>query len=511
MSVTTYAAIDIGSYEISMKIFELAKKAKIRQLGDVRYRLPLGAESYSVGRLSMKTVDQICQVLTDFSRMMQEYGVTDYRAVATSVFRELKNPMVIVEQIYVRTGIQVDVLSNAEQHFLGYKSIAANELGFKKMIQQGTAILDIGGGSLQVSLFDKDTLVSTQNLKIGSMRIRERLRELEKRTQHYDQLVAEFIQNDLETYQRLYLKDREITNVILMGDFLTDTILKNEEAGSIITKEEFQSKYEYCTARSDMELAEELDLDVEISSLILPTMVILRSFIQSFHAQAVWAPGLSIHDGLAYDYAEKNKLIKSKHDFENDILVASGNIARRYSSGKEHIQGTTSYALAIFDGMKKIHGMGARERLLLQIAVQLHDCGKYVSITEVAESSYQIIMSTEIIGLSTREREIIADVVRYNNETFVFSRAFEASGHQEYEKSLIVPKLAAILRLANALDRSHSQKIKGLKTVLKDRELTVVMDSDRDISLELGLLKDKIEFFEEVYGIRLQVRRKRVL
>ena len=64
---------------------------------------------------------------------------------------------------------------------------------------------------------------------------------------------------------------------------------------------------------------------------------------------------------------------------------------------------------------------------------------------------------------------------------------------------------------ANALDRSHSQKIKGLKTVLKDRELTVVMDSDRDISLELGLLKDKIEFFEEVYGIRLQVRRKRVL
>ena len=126
-------------------------------------------------------------------------------------------------------------------------------------------------------------------------------------------------------------------------------------------------------------------------------------------------------------------------------------------------------------------------------------------------SAFQAGTITEIIGLSTREREIIADVVRYNNETFVFSRAFEASGHQEYEKSLIVPKLAAILRLANALDRSHSQKIKGLKTVLKERELTIVMDSDRDISLELGLLKDKIEFFEEVYGIRLQVRRKRVL
>ena len=181
MAVTTFAAIDIGSYEISMKIFEFSKKIGFRELNDVRYRLEIGKGAYSRGRLEPEMVDDICVILKDFSNMMQEFGVSEYRACATSAFREIVNPVIVQEQIYQRTGIRIEILSNAEQHFLGYKSIAAIESGFKKIIQKGTAILDVGGGNLQVSLFDKDALVTTQSFKMGSMRIRERLKELEKK------------------------------------------------------------------------------------------------------------------------------------------------------------------------------------------------------------------------------------------------------------------------------------------------------------------------------------------
>ena len=95
----------------------------------------------------------------------------------------------------------------------------------------------------------------------------------------------------------------------------------------------------------------------------------------------------------------RKKFIKSVHNFENDILVTSRNIAKRYFSSKSHIQGTMNLCLDIFDSMKKVHGMGSRERLLLQISALLHDCGKYISMGNVAECSYQIIMSTDIIGL----------------------------------------------------------------------------------------------------------------
>ena len=195
MAVTTFAAIDISSYEITMKIFEFSKKGGFRTVDDIRYRLNLGVGVYSGGTMEVDKVDTICEVLNDFKRSMAEYGVKEYRACTTSVFREMKNPLIIIEQIFRRTGIHVEVLSNAD--FLGYKSIAAIENGFKKMIQKGTAILDVGGGNLQISLFDKDALVTTQSLKMGSVRIRQRLKELEKTNTNYAQLVEEFIRNDL--------------------------------------------------------------------------------------------------------------------------------------------------------------------------------------------------------------------------------------------------------------------------------------------------------------------------
>lgn len=509
MAVMTFAAIDIGSYEVSMKIFELSKKIGFRELNDVRYSLELGKGVYSNGKLDTQMLDVLCETLNDFKRMMQDFGVVEYRACGTSALRELANPLIIVEQIYCRTGFKVEILSNAEQHFLGYKSIAAIERGFKKMIQKGTAILDVGGGSLQVSLFDKDALVTTQSLKMGSLRIRQRLQELEKTTIHYDKLVEEFIRNDLTNFQRLYLKDRDIKNVILMGDFITDMIFQEEMKDKIITRNEFMKRYEDTVDKTEDVLAQEMEIDPEYASLVVPTMVVCRSFIDIFQAEALWAPGVSLLDGIAYDYAEKKKFIRSVHNFENDILVTSKNIAKRYSSSKSHIQGTMNLCLNIFDSMKKVHGMGKRERLLIQIAALLHDCGKYISMGNVSECSYQIIMSTEIIGLSSLERKMIAYAVRYNTTAFVYYDEIQMLGAGIDRESYIkIAKMTAILRLANAMDRSHCQKVKGIKTVLKDRELQMVMDSSQDISLELGLLQDKVAFFEEVFGIRLVIRGK---
>ena len=509
MAVTTFAAIDVGSYEVSIKIFELSKKIGFRELTDVRYSLGLGKGAYTKRALDPEMVDVLCEILNDFKRIMKDFGVTEYRACATSVFRELKNPNIVVDQILRRTGINIEVLSNAEQHFLGYKSIAAIETGFKKMIQKGTAILDVGGGSIQVSLFDKDALVTTQSLKMGSLRIRQRLKELEKTTIHYEKLVEEFIRNDLTSFQRLHMKDRDIRNVILMGDFITDNVFQEERKDNLITRTEFMNLYEKMINKPDNMIAEEMEIDQEYASLVVPTLVVCRNFLDLFQADTMWAPGVSLLDGIAYDYAEKNKYIRSVHNFENDILVTARNIAKRYSSGKNHITGTMNLCLNIFDSMKKVHGMDNRERLLLQIAALLHDCGKYISMGNVAECSYQIIMSTEIIGLSTLERQIIALAVRYNTSEFSYYDALKSETGIDRSSYITIAKLTAILRLANAMDRSHYQKVKGIKTMLRDRELQMVVDYTQDISLELGLLKDKVEFFEEVFGIRLVLRRKR--
>ncbi len=511
MQITTFAAIDIGSYEVGMKIFELSSGKGIKELDYLRYSIELGRDTYVTGKISNEMLEELCQVLLDFKRIMKEYQVDAYRACATSAIREARDLLLILDKIRVRTGIEVEVLSNSEQRFLGYKSIASLGDSFEKIIRKGTAIVDVGGGSVQVSLFDKDALVTTQNLKIGTLRIRERLSDVERQTTHFASVLSEMIEDELRSFKKLYLKDRVIQNLILTGDYVTHFLHRHAsvDGASFISREDFLNLYQQAVSVSASQMAEKLKMPAEHAKLILPSLVIYQRLIEETGAEAIWLPGLNLSDGMAYDYAEKKKIFKSRHNFENDIVEAAKNISKRYQSSKSHIAGTEYLALTIFDKMKEIHGMGQRERLLLQISVILHDCGKYINMNRTAECSYSIIMATEIIGLSHKEREIIANAVRFNTREFASFEEISSYSSLERADYLLVAKLSAILRVANAMDRSHKQKFKNVKVTRKEKELVVLVDTVEDISLEQGLFSDKAEFFEMMFSIRPVIRQKK--
>ena len=192
MAVKTFAAIDVGSFEISMKIFQVSRKG-MKEIDHIRHEIDMGTETYTTGKLSYERVEELCRVLCEFSEIMKTYQVCDYKAYGTSAIREAENTAILLNQIEVRTGIHIDVLSNSEQRFLDYKSIAFQGEGFLKIIENGTAIVDIGGGSIQISLFDKDTLVSTQNMRLGVLRLQERLNHLNASLNQYDNLIEEEI------------------------------------------------------------------------------------------------------------------------------------------------------------------------------------------------------------------------------------------------------------------------------------------------------------------------------
>ena len=257
MQISTFAAIEIGSYSVNMEIFELSRKYGIRSIDQVRHRMELGKDSYGTGRIGKKLVRELCLVLKDFCGIMEGYQVKGYRACATSALREAENVLMILEHIYQTTGLKVDILSNSEQRFLGYKSIALRENDFHKIIEKGTAILDVGGGSIQISLFDKDTLVTTQNLKLGSLRVRERLAPVEPSTTHYEELVQELIQNELNSFKKIHHKDRKIENVILVGDKFTDWIMAQRfihksDLTRNVSREAFQKWYGAVVGHSPM-------------------------------------------------------------------------------------------------------------------------------------------------------------------------------------------------------------------------------------------------------------------
>ena len=165
--------------------------------------------------------------------------------------------------------------------------------------------------------------------------------------------------------------------------------------------------------------------------------------------------------------------------------------------------------MTLFDNMKKVHGLSKRDRLLLQLAAILNECGRYISLTNVGESSYNIVMTTEMIGLSHLEREIVANIVKYSTEPFEYYETLGRVTTLDKESFLKIAKLTAIIRLADGLDISHREKCNSVKATLKDDSIVITVESNEDMTLELSMFERNAALFEEVYNIKPVVRQKK--
>lgn len=507
MTVTTFAAIDIGSYEVEMVIYEISSKG-IRQLDHVHHIIALGRDTYNSKTVSYGLVDELCEVLYDFVNIMKTYHVKNYRAIATSAIREAQNSINIIDRIKVRTGLRVEVLSNSEQRLIMYEAVASKKEGFGKLIEKGVAMADVGSGSSQVSLFDNGSLITTQNVRLGALRVNEMIEKLAKSVSSSLAIMEEYIDTDVEVLKKLFIKDRKIECLIAVGDNINWFIsrLSENQPREYYSRDEFMELYHKLYLMGNV--GDRLGMSAEQAAVVLPSMMIYKKILDASDAQTLWIPGVRLCDGMAAEFAVKDKKIDVfEHDFNNDIIAAARNISKRYSWNKEHVKFVEKNALAIFDATKKLHALGKRERLLLQIACILHDCGQYISIMKPAECSYNIVMSTEIIGLSHLEREMVANIAKYT--TMDFNADDELSGIFTDETMLTLSKLTAIIKISNGLDRGHKQKFKDTKYVLKNRELQIITQTYEDITLEKGASCGRVSLFEEVYGCKPVIIQKR--
>lgn len=499
MALVKYAVISIGSYEIELKLYQITADKKIKTLENIKQVMGLGRETYSNGKISFETIEKLCGVLEDFNNVIKEYKVNDYDAVATSGIREAANAAVVLDRIRVRTGLKVRILSNSEERLIDYKALSLYEKESREFIDDGTAYIDLGSGSLQISLVEKGALVATQNLRLGSMRIRELLYDLSEDIKHFDNLADEIINNDWQTYRKMFIKDKQITNIIATGVQISMFArkLNNGKKNIIYTAEEFKSECEKLSQKPAMEIMKEYGLTNEQTTMLMPTVKIYEKILDETGAKKIWISCVSLPDGMVIDYGVKKKKISIEHDYNADILSTTKSISKRYKASQSHVNNIREIATAVFDATKKVHGLGERERLLLEISVYLHDCGKYISINSSPQCSYDIIMATEILGLSHQERELVANIVKYNTIEL------------ENTDNLTMIKLVAVLRVANALDRSHKQKFKDFKVDLKDGQLIITVKTNEDIALEKGSFKEKAEFFEEVFGIKPLLKQRK--
>lgn len=507
----TFAAICIGSYELELKIFELKKNGQ-KEIYCARQRLDLGRDSFRFGTISSEMVKRLCDSVKKFLETTCEYQVDCIRACATTAIREAENMPIVLEQIRLQTNLEVELLSNSEQRFLGYKAIALREDEFAAMIRKGTAVIETGSGSLQISLFHDGKLKATQNILLGALRLKERLERSDYTNAQFESFVNEMAAYRLGEFKRYYLNEYDIEHVIIFGEGARAFLYSNEEVinGMIDT----QAFLKQCLALQEMpeDTIENRLGGAENSTMLIATAIIYRNFVTMTKAQKVWIPGIDLNDGLCYEYMQEKKLLKIEHDFESDILTAAWNMAERYKCDKKHSKLVMAASLMLFDELKKRHGLSKRDRLLLQIAAILQDCGKFMSLVKASKCTYNIIMASELIGLSHRERELVARIIRQSaagREPMISIAAEEietrkimSRGEEMMQDYLKIRKLAALLCIADALDISHCQKYTTLKIKQEKDELKLTVVTGKDYRLEKNLFHEAAKQFVEIYQIK---------
>ncbi|RYL93556.1 exopolyphosphatase [Sporolactobacillus sp. Y61] len=494
-----FASITVGLQVIDLKIADMTS---LKVLEDVSADVTIGADIYNHDMIAFRTVDQACRALAGFVRIMKDYGVDEYRAVAASSVQEAANAAYVKEQIRIKTGLNLEWLSNAEERYLHNQAVSYKTEGFSKLIEEGTMLIDIGSGSMQLTVYNNGQFIFSRNIKLGPLRIREMLGNLEGQTGNYVDIMEDYIMSKINGYQQFAPKNVRYEHFVLVGtDLLAFKRAFLKTSSDKINRERFNELYRHILNMPVQVLARQYRVPYDSANQLLPSAMILKIMLEMTGAKSILLSEADLADGLLiHNELEHNKR-RFNHSFTEDIIGSARNIAARYNCDAQHIATVEKFALHLFDRLKPLHGLDKRCRLLLQLAAILQDAGSFIDMNAHYIHSYYIIQSSEIIGVSDRERDIIACIARYHSvETPVKGSA--AFSILDPDSRLIVAKLAAILRLADALDDSRQQKVRRITVSLKHDQVVITAAAEDDLSLEHLTFGEKSGYFEEVYGLK---------
>lgn len=497
------AAIDVGSNALRMIIGQITAKGEILILEEVKKVTHIGRDTFALGKIEIETMHATCQSLKNFVKLMNDYKVKHYRAVATSGIREAANREYILEQIRTRTGLNVEVINNAEERLLTYKAIRDHLSQAEKFRQEGAMIVDIGSGGVESSVYSAGNLQFTEYIKVGSLRLKEILTDLERQTLHFPEIMEEFIES--KSYLlRPRVKELRVKHFIGLGgemSTISRLCLNEQEMQSekFIKKSILSKLYSNIRAMTTDQIVKEFKMEHRKAEVLLPSVIIFHTFLEMTEAEGIYIPMVSLRHGLLADMVDNQFDTIRKLDFHNDIISSVRYMGKRYNLDMPHALHVEELALSIFDQTMRIHRLSQRERMYLQIAAILHDVGKFINLNQHHIHSYNIIRAQNIMGSSDEEFAIIAHIARYHSEEN------PAPFHQTYYAMspmdrIIVSKLAAILKLADSLDISHKQKITNVEIARHGNELHFSVPTMKDVLLEKWSFENRSTYFEEVMG-----------
>ena len=443
------------------------------------------------------------QVLSKFRRLAESHDVDEIVAAATSAVREADNGREFLTRVRQRTGISVRVISGTEEarliHWAAVYGVDVSE--------SAAVVVDIGGGSVELTRGTAAQIQVAQSAKIGVIRLSEQFVRSDPLTARDERRLVKYIQSEIAATVDQIVGlgfDRVIGT---SGTILSLGLLAASEDGVVaadgLRNRRISAKQIRRLSRelAGMTLAERLripGLDPRRADLAVAGSILLDTVLKKLGAKELTLCDLALREGLALDYIRKNQAHIAKVEKYPDVRRRSVvELAERCNYFAAHASQVGRMALALFDQTQSRHGLGAREREWLEYSALLHDIGVHISYGRHHKHSYYLVRNGDLRGFEPEEVEVIALVARYHRRG-VPKRSHEGYGDLSSQLRRSVKTLAAMLRVAEGLDRSHQQSVADLEIIAGGQDYLLRIRPAGDTELELWAAQRSVAPLEQV-------------
>ncbi|HSD27331.1 MAG TPA: Ppx/GppA phosphatase family protein [Vicinamibacteria bacterium] len=504
------AAIDIGSNSIHMVVVEVQGSGGFQVIEREKEMVRLGAGTLARGNLSAGAMKRGLAVLTKYKQLARNHRVDKVVAVATSAVREARNGEDFLERVGRETGIWPRVASGeGEARLIYLAALHSIHLEGKRAL-----VVDIGGGSLELCLGAGRRLDWAVSEKLGVLRMTERFVRSDPLSAKDEARLREAITGAIAPHAAAVREAGFECAVGTSGTILAlGAMARHAEDGRLpetlhhvtVSARAIHDLRERLVASTERERLRLPGMDERRADLVVAGAVLLDTVLESFGVHELTLCEWALREGILLDYIDRHPRTLARAEAIPDPRRRSVvSLAERCLFDEAHARHVASLSLSLFDQTREKHGLEDEERALLEYAALLHDIGHHISYPGHHKHTYYLIKNGGLRGFDPVEIELVANVARYHR------RGHPRKAHAEFEAlpkpaRQVVRVLAGILRVADALDRSHRQAIRTLTVAERGGALRIRGEATGDCELELWGVLRRTPLLEEALGLPVRV------
>ncbi len=477
------AAIDIGTNSVHMIVARVRPDFSFEIVDREKEMVRLGAGGLDGKKLTPEAMNAALQALSKFARLAQSHQVDEVLAVATSATREAENGGAFLRAIERKTGIRARLITGTEEARLIHLAAV-----YGVDTPKPAVVIDIGGGSVEITLGSGREVEFARSFKIGVIRLTERFVDSDPISSRDERKMAKFIGEHVDRYIE-HIVEKGYDRVIgTSGTILSLGIVATAIDRGSVPQEVRNLRVPAKSLRRlrkdsvEMDLEERMHLpglDPRRADLMVAGTVLLDTLLRRLAADEITLCDLALREGVLLDYIHRHRRDIARVDRYPDVRRRSViELAERCAWEADHSRQVAALALTMFDLTKKIHGLGDREREWLDYAGLLHDIGNHISYEKHHRHSYYLIKNGDLRGFEPEEIAIIALLTRYHRRATP-AKEHEGMGELTRHQRKAVEVLSAFVRLAETLDRSRHGVIRGLEMRERMGEIRIIASSRR--------------------------------